>query len=57
LGAGEVASGELGLKALAHASLDDVELLLGLLGQGAEVGGLFFDDAAFARVREFDFGF
>ena len=38
LRAGEIAAGELGLEALAHASLDGVELALGVLGEGAEFG-------------------
>lgn len=38
LRAGEVAAGELGLKTLTHAALNDVELALGVLREGAEFG-------------------
>ena len=36
---GEMATGEFGLEALAHATLDDVELALGLLGERAQFEG------------------
>ncbi len=35
---GEVSAGELGLKALTHAALNDVELSLGVLREGAKFG-------------------
>ena len=57
LRAGEVAAGELGLEALTHAALDDVELAFGLLRELAKFSGrvIVFEPRVVAVARRTGF--